>query len=79
MIDNGSKTWTLFTVRPDTAMTGWVVVGTTWNENGPTNKERIRGSYATEVEANEQAVTMQREYDRLRDILLKSAREVNGL
>lgn len=79
MIDNGKKIWTLFTYRPAGSGTTWEVVGTTWTDSGPTNKERIVGGYETEQAAREASVKVQREYDSLRDVLLKSAREVNGL
>lgn len=77
MIDNGSKTWTLFTYKPEQSGTNWVVVGTKWNDAGPTRDERIMGAYESEDGARKAAIDMQREYDKLRNILLNSAREVN--
>lgn len=78
MIDNGSKSWTLFTYRPDTASNRtWVVVGTRWTKAGPTKDERILGGYETEQAAREACVTMQREYDRMRNLLYVNAKEAN--
>lgn len=79
MIDNGSKTWTLFTYRPESTGTQWVVVGTKWKESGPTGKERIVGGYESEQEAQQAALKAQSDYDRLRNVLYQSAKEVNGL
>ena len=77
MIDNGSKSWTLFTYRQDTSSTNWVVVGTKWNNAGPTRDERIAGCYESEQAALDASIKMQREYDKLRNMLLSTAREVN--
>jgi hypothetical protein len=77
MIDNGSKSWTLFTYRQDTSSTNWVVVGTKWNSAGPTSDERITGGYESEQAALDASIKMQREYDKLRNMLLSTAREVN--
>lgn len=79
LIDNGSKSWTLFTYRPEPTGTQWVVVGTKWTDAGPANNERIVGGYESEQAAREASIKHQREYDRLRDVLYRSAREVNGL
>ena len=80
MIDNtGKSSWTLFTYRPDTAPNRtWVVVGTRWTNAGPTKDERIVGGYESEQAAREASVKHQREYDKLRDVLYRSAKAVNG-
>jgi hypothetical protein len=77
MIDNGSKSWTLFTYRQDTSSTNWLVVGTKWNNAGPTKDERTAGCYESEQAALDASIKMQREYDKLRNMLLSTAREVN--
>jgi hypothetical protein len=77
MIDNGSKSWTLFTYKPEPYTTNWVVVGTKWNNAGPTKDERTAGCYESEQAAREASIKLQREYDKLREVLLNSAREVN--
>lgn len=79
MIDNGkNKAWTLFSYRPEPTGTGWVVVGTKWTDAGPTSDERIVGGYESEQAAREASVKHQREYDKLRDVLYRSAKAVNG-
>lgn len=75
MIDNGSKSWTVFSWRPEGA-TDWNVVATRWTDSGP-GDEKLIGTYPTESQACATATASQREYDRLRNLMLESTREAN--
>ena len=78
MIDNGSKSWTVYTPKADDSTNGWQVIATKWTNNGPRDEKTIESGLTFE-QAQTLAQRKQAEYDRLREILLKSAKEVNGL
>ena len=77
MIDTAPKNWTVYSYRQDHFSGDWLVIGTRWTSAGP-GDETLIATCADEDAARAKRLKSQQDYDRLRNILLTTAKEVNN-